>query len=142
MPLFLPLKWSIASPLWKTFFQLYKKKFKLNFDLCQRAKIVQVGLNMNLYDDIGDTSSSLQGLTSSFMKETALAWNFTSNNAIFPAIGAMFDCNENIANINNSTFYVQLANAIFRPITEHFLEQWNPVSSNNICFTIVSFFKL
>ena len=27
-----------------------KKKLKLNFDLCQRAEIVQVGLNMNLYD--------------------------------------------------------------------------------------------
>ena len=36
------------------------------FDLCQRAEIVQVGLNMNLYDDIGDASSSLRGSTSSW----------------------------------------------------------------------------
>ena len=26
---------------------------------------IQIGLNMHLYDDIGDASSSLQGLTSS-----------------------------------------------------------------------------
>ena len=39
---------------------------KLNFDLCQRAEIIQVGLNMHLYDDIGDASSSLQVATSSF----------------------------------------------------------------------------
>ena len=39
---------------------------KLNFDLCQRAVInIQVGLNMHLYDDIGDASSSLRGSTSS-----------------------------------------------------------------------------
>ena len=31
---------------------------KLNFDLCQRAEIIQEGLNMNMYDDIGDASSS------------------------------------------------------------------------------------
>ena len=45
------------------------KKLKLNFnlylDLCLRAEIVQVGFNMNIYDDIGDASSSLRGLTSS-----------------------------------------------------------------------------
>ena len=39
----------------------FQKNLKLNFDLCQRAEIVQVGLNMNLYDDIGDASSSLEG---------------------------------------------------------------------------------
>ena len=39
---------------------------KLNFDLCRRAEIIQVGLNMHLYDDIGDASSSLRGSTSSF----------------------------------------------------------------------------
>ena len=42
-----------------------KKKSKLNFDLCQRAVIIQVGLNMHPYDDIGDASSSLRGSTSS-----------------------------------------------------------------------------
>ena len=38
-------------------FLFFQKKLKLNFDLyfdlCQRAEIVQVGLNMHLYDDIG-----------------------------------------------------------------------------------------
>ena len=47
-------------------FDFFQKNLKLNFDLCQRAEIVQVGLNMNLYDDIGDASSSLRGSTSSF----------------------------------------------------------------------------
>ena len=36
----------------------------MNFDLCWRAEInIQVGLNMHLYDDIGDASSSLRGST-------------------------------------------------------------------------------
>ena len=51
------------------FDSFFQKKLKLTFvlyfDLCQRAEIVQVGLNMNLYDDIGDASSSLRGSTSS-----------------------------------------------------------------------------
>ena len=33
--------------------------FDVYFDLCQRAEIIQVGLNINLYDNIGDASSSL-----------------------------------------------------------------------------------
>ena len=41
---------------------------KLNFDLCRRAEIIQVGLNMHLYHDIGDASSSLRGSTSSFLR--------------------------------------------------------------------------
>ena len=50
---------------------LFQKSSKLNltcmyFDLCWRAEInIQVGLNMHLYDDIGDASSSLWGSTSS-----------------------------------------------------------------------------
>ena len=44
----------------------FQKNLKLNFDMCQRAEIVQVGLNKYLYDDIGDASSSLRGSTSSF----------------------------------------------------------------------------
>ena len=43
-----------------------KKKFEIEFDLCWRAEIIQVGLNMHLYVDIGDASSSLWGSTSSF----------------------------------------------------------------------------
>ena len=55
----------------------FQKSSKLNFDLCQRAEIAQVDLNMNLYDGIGDASSSLRGSTSSLMNkgiyfETAL----------------------------------------------------------------------
>ena len=45
----------------------FKKVQKLNFDLWWRAEInIQVGLNMNLYDYIGDASSLLRGSTSSF----------------------------------------------------------------------------
>ena len=46
------------------FFQ--KKVWNSNFDLFQRAEIIQVGLNMHLYDGIGDASSSLWGSTSSY----------------------------------------------------------------------------
>ena len=51
----------METPKFDTFFKI----LKLNFDLCQRAEIVQVGLNMNLYDDTRDASSSLRGSTSS-----------------------------------------------------------------------------
>ena len=48
----------------------FSKKFEIEFDLyfklCQRAEIIQVGLNMHLYVDIGDASSSLWGSTSSY----------------------------------------------------------------------------
>ena len=44
----------------------FKIEFDLYFDLCWRAEIIQVGLNMHLYVDIGDASSSLWGSTSSY----------------------------------------------------------------------------
>ena len=48
----------------------FQESSKLNFDLyfylCQRAEIIQVSLNMHLYDDIGDASFSLRGSTSSY----------------------------------------------------------------------------
>ena len=40
-------------------------EFELHFDLCWRAEIIQVGLNMHLCVGIGDASSSLWGWTSS-----------------------------------------------------------------------------
>ena len=47
----------------------FKKKFEIEFDfyfdLCWRAEIIQEGLNMHLYVDIGDASSSFWGSTSS-----------------------------------------------------------------------------
>ena len=49
----------------KKFDSFFQKSSKLNstyFDLCQRAEIIQVGLNMHLFD-IGD-ASSLRGSTS------------------------------------------------------------------------------
>ena len=42
-----------------------EKSLKLNFDFCQKAEIVQVGLNMHQCDDIGDAPSSLRGPASS-----------------------------------------------------------------------------
>ena len=59
----------------KKFDFFLQKSSKLNsylyFDLCWRAEIIQVGLNMHLYVDIGDASSSLWGLTSSHLKQTS-----------------------------------------------------------------------
>ena len=50
----------------KNFLKKFEIEFDLYFDLCWRAEInIQVGLNMHLYDDIGDASSSLGGSTSS-----------------------------------------------------------------------------
>ena len=51
---------------WFFFFSKnFEIEFDLYFDLCRRAEIIQVGLNMHLYDDIGDATSSLWGSTSS-----------------------------------------------------------------------------
>ena len=47
------------------FSKKFEIEFDLYFDLCWRAEIIQVGLNMLLYVDIGDASSSLWGSTSS-----------------------------------------------------------------------------
>ena len=51
-------------------FDVFSKKFEIEFnlyfDLCWRAEIIQVGLNMHLYVDIGDALSSLWGSTSSY----------------------------------------------------------------------------
>ena len=52
--------------IWFFFQNNLKLNFPLYFDLCQRAEIIQVGLNMNLYDDIGNVSSSLRGSPSSY----------------------------------------------------------------------------
>ena len=49
------------------FSKKFEIEFDLYFDLCWRAEInIQVGRNMHLYVDIGDTSSSLWGSTSSW----------------------------------------------------------------------------
>ena len=54
-----------STTTWKPIFFL---KFEIEFDLCWRAEInIQVGLNMHLYVDIGDASSSLWGSTSSLI---------------------------------------------------------------------------
>ena len=53
----------------------FKKSSKLNFDFCWRAGIyIQVGLNMHLCDNIGDASSTLRGLISSWM--SIPGWTF------------------------------------------------------------------
>ena len=50
------------------FSKKFEIEFDLYFDLCWRAEInIQVGLNMHLYVDIWDASSSLWGSTSSFI---------------------------------------------------------------------------
>ena len=70
------------------FFFFFSKKFEIEFDLyfdlCWRAEIIQVGLNMHLYVDIGDASSSLWGSTFScflvtFRYYKYLSWLCRSN---------------------------------------------------------------
>ena len=51
--------------IWLFFSRKFEIEFDLYFDLCWRAEIIQVGLNMHLYVVIGDASSSLWGSTSS-----------------------------------------------------------------------------
>ena len=48
------------------FSKKFEIEFDLYFDLCWRTEIIQVGLNMHLYVDIGDESSSLWGSTSNY----------------------------------------------------------------------------
>ena len=59
--------------------------FHLYFDLCWRAEInIQVGLNMHLYVDIGDASSSLWESTSSFnRKRLCLLLNITVSSHVY-----------------------------------------------------------
>ena len=63
-------------------FDFFSKKFEIEFDLyfdlCWRAEIIQVGLNMHLYVDIGDASSSLWGSTSSFINLNVIFWKYLS----------------------------------------------------------------
>ena len=58
--------WEQKKKNWFFFSKKFEIEFDLYFDLCWRAEIIQVGLNMHLYVDIGDASSSLWGSTSSF----------------------------------------------------------------------------
>ena len=64
------------------FFLKFEIEFDLYFDLCWRGEIIQVGLNMHLYVDIGDASSSLWGSTSSlnfipfFIVNTVVFYNY------------------------------------------------------------------
>ena len=56
------------------FSKKFEIEFDLYFDLCWRAEIIQVGLNMHLYVDIGDALSSLGGSTSSFWDVANPRW--------------------------------------------------------------------
>ena len=58
--------------IWLFFWRKFEIEFDLYFDLCWRAEIIQVGLNMHLYVDIGDASSSLWGSTSSFCNNVTM----------------------------------------------------------------------
>ena len=77
--------------LFFSFFKKFEIEFDLHFDLCWRAEIIQVGLNMHLYVDIGDASSSLWGSTSSFqfdfdvkkINRETVQWRFWTNEAVW-----------------------------------------------------------
>ena len=65
--------------IWFFFFLKFEIEFDLYFDLCWRAEInIQVGLNMHLYVDIGDASSSLWGSISSYVLKKQLVLNTSS----------------------------------------------------------------
>ena len=77
----------VATTTWKPKYLIFFfKEMKLNFDLCQRAEIIQVGLNMNLYGDIRDASSSLRWSTSSQISELAISciWLLFLNSLFIP----------------------------------------------------------
>ena len=61
--------------IWFFFSKKFEIEFDLYFDLCQRGEIIQVGLNMHLYVDIGDASSSLWGSTSSLISKLMQFFN-------------------------------------------------------------------
>ena len=67
------------------FSKKFEIEFDLYFDLCWRAEIIQVGLNMHLYDDIGDASSSLWESTSSlaYLKVVAFLLNYVKSLVCF-----------------------------------------------------------
>ena len=58
---------NLTSKNSKLNFECFFLSSKLNFDLCRRAEVIRVGLNMHLCVDIGNASSSLRGSTSSFL---------------------------------------------------------------------------
>ena len=68
-----------STTTWEPKIWFFSKKFEIEFDLyfdlCWRAEInIQVGLNMHLYVDIGDASSSLWGSTSSYLMFFDVQW--------------------------------------------------------------------
>ena len=69
--------------IWFFFQKNLKLNFTFHFDLCHRSEIVLVGLNMNLYDDIGDALSSLRGSTSSWYINGKVFRNTTAWKPIF-----------------------------------------------------------
>ena len=71
---------------WYFFSKKFEIEFDLYFDLCRRAEIIQVGLNMHLCVDIGDASSSLWGSTSSSFSPCAskLAFSLLEVNSFSP----------------------------------------------------------
>ena len=70
----------------KILFFIFSKKFEIEFDLyfdlCWRAEIIQVGLNMHLYFDIRDASSSLWGSTSSLLWVLPVCYQICCNKSI------------------------------------------------------------
>ena len=75
------------------FSKKFEIEFDLYFDLCWRAEIIQVGLNMHLYVDIGDASSSLWGSTSSSIIEiiTEYVFNMSLKN-FWRLISSLWNC--------------------------------------------------
>ena len=70
--------------IWFFFSKKFEIEFDLYFDLCWRAEFIQEGLNMHLYVDIGDASSSLWGSTSSrfFFSNFEFIFEFLAKNRI------------------------------------------------------------
>ena len=71
----------------------FSKKFEIEFDVYfdsyWRAEIIQVGLNMHLYVDIGDASSSLWGSTSSFFINMDHFWKWFNFTSFIPSLNRL-----------------------------------------------------
>ena len=63
---FTSTNYNMGTKKFDFFSRKFEIEFDLYFDLCWRDEIIQVGLNMHLYVDIRDASSSLWRSTSSF----------------------------------------------------------------------------
>ena len=122
----------------------FQKSLKLNFVLCQRAEIIQVRLNMHLYDDIGDASSYIDHIRPPYM--TGDVYWFPRRQLIF-SFGRRVIYNstclwEYILKLIPSVCTTIFKRLCFYPKSFDVIHQW--VHMNELCkfqFRIIKIFK-